>query len=230
MNRRPVLGWPRTRGRVWLVLVLGVVAASAAAGAVWASIPDANGVIHGCFKTVSGQLRIVQSAADCNPAETAIAWNQTGPPGPPPPVADRTLWISPLAFQAGQFGGNLTFDRGSFGDTLTIGSTAAGDLQWVNAPLSLPSDLKVKQVTVCYSDASAASFISQVRLAKETVPPSSLVVLDDPTDLTSTAPVCASTPLTSISVDGAFTLSLRMNFASTSDTVSIGAVGIKLGA
>src|SRR5262249_28355973 len=156
MNRRPVLRWPRTRGRVWLVLVLGVVAAGAAAGAVWASIPDANGVIHGCFKTVSGQLRIVQSAADCNPAATAIAWNQTRPPGPPPPVADRTLWISPLAFQAGQFGGNLTFDRGSFGDTLTIGSTAAGDLQWVNAPLSLPSDLKVKQVTVCYSDASAA--------------------------------------------------------------------------
>jgi hypothetical protein len=218
------------------VLLIGVAALFAlGVGVALASIPDAGGVIHACYKTSQGQTRIVESAADCSPSETPIQWNQTGPAGatgpqgPPGPLDDHTVWISPLAFQAGQFGQNLTFDRGSFGNTLTIGSSATGDLQWVNAPLTLPSDLKVEKVTVCYVDSSASSFISQVRLGKETLPASALVVLDDPTDLTSTAPVCASSNAGGITVDGALTLELRMDFASTADTVSIGAVGIELG-
>ncbi len=84
-------------------------------------------------------------------------------------------------------------------------------------------------MTVCYLDSSASSFVSQVRLSKETLPSSALVVFDDPTDLTSTASVCASSNAGGITIDGAFTLGLRMDFASTVDTVSIGAVGIELG-
>ena len=142
---------------------------------------------------------------------------------------EHTVWISPLAFQAGQFGSNLTFDRGSFGNTLKIGSSAPGDLQWVNAPLSLPSNLKIEKVTVCYTNSSDASFISQVRLGKETLPPSALVVFDDATDLTSTSPVCTTEDAGGITVDGAITLALRMNYTSPDDTVSIGAVGLLLG-
>ncbi len=233
--------------RKTVVVLIGVAVLALGVGVAVASIPDAGGVIHACYKTNQGQTRIVESAADCNPSETAIQWNQTGLPGPtgpqgpqgptgpqglvgpPGPLDDHTVWISPLAFQAGQFGQNLTFDRGSFGDTLKIGSTATGDLQWLNAPLTLPSDLKIEKVTVCYLDSSASSFVSQVRLSKETLPSSALVVFDDPTDLTSTASVCASSNAGGITIDGAFTLGLRMDFASTADTVSLGAVGIELG-
>ena len=84
-------------------------------------------------------------------------------------------------------------------------------------------------MTVCYTNSSVASFISQVRLGRETLPPSAVVVFDDATDLTSTSPVCTTEDAGGVTVDGAITLSLRMNYTSTADTVSIGAVGLLLG-
>jgi hypothetical protein len=45
-------------------------------------IPDANGVIHACYKKPIGPARIVFSAADCGRGESPIEWNQAGRPGP----------------------------------------------------------------------------------------------------------------------------------------------------
>jgi hypothetical protein len=46
---------------------------------VLASIPDSNELIHGCFMTANGQLRVIDPATgSCRPSETAITWNQTG--------------------------------------------------------------------------------------------------------------------------------------------------------
>src|SRR5579859_1551821 len=57
------------------------------ASAVQASIPDANGVIHGCYVKAGnpsqGALRVIDSAAACKPIENPLDWNQTGPTGPP---------------------------------------------------------------------------------------------------------------------------------------------------
>jgi hypothetical protein len=50
-------------------------------GVGYATVSDTGGVIHGCFKSVNGQLRIVGSAADCEPSETGIDWNEVGPTG-----------------------------------------------------------------------------------------------------------------------------------------------------
>ena len=57
------------------------------AGTVFASgIPDSAGVIHGCYKTQNGQLRVIDpTTQQCLPSETAISWNHAGPPGPPGP-------------------------------------------------------------------------------------------------------------------------------------------------
>ena len=61
------------------------------AGVVWsyAAIPDAKGVIHGCYSNGGGdnggRLRVVDSASACRSEETALAWNQSGPPGPTGP-------------------------------------------------------------------------------------------------------------------------------------------------
>jgi len=48
-----------------------------------AMIPDAGGVIHGCYVT-NGQLRVIDESAgeQCKAGETALFWNQTGPQGP----------------------------------------------------------------------------------------------------------------------------------------------------
>jgi Collagen triple helix repeat (20 copies) len=69
------------------LVILGGVAAvvATATGMAVASIPDAGGVIHACYKSAQGQVRIVESAADCNPSELPIQWSQTGPTGPAGP-------------------------------------------------------------------------------------------------------------------------------------------------
>jgi hypothetical protein len=57
-----------------------VTAVALAAGVAYATIPDGQGVIHACYKTDNGQLRIVDDA-DCNPSETSLSWSQVGPEG-----------------------------------------------------------------------------------------------------------------------------------------------------
>ncbi len=51
--------------------------------AVQASIPDAGGVIHGCYKTNQGTLRVIDPAQGqtCSNGESPLDWSQTGPAG-----------------------------------------------------------------------------------------------------------------------------------------------------
>ncbi len=80
------------RGRWKLTTLLSLLAAMAVgAGIALAADGSSGGPITGCYQSVQGQLRIVSSAGDCTPSETAISWNvqgpigQAGPPGPPGP-------------------------------------------------------------------------------------------------------------------------------------------------
>jgi len=68
-------------GRLRIVLVV-VISGLAGAGIAWADIPD-SGVIHGCYKTIGGSLRVIDSSAGgkCLSSETALDWNQEGPTG-----------------------------------------------------------------------------------------------------------------------------------------------------
>jgi len=71
-----------------------VLAGSTVAAATTAlqSIVGADGVIHGCFKSQNGQLRVVAESEACGPSEQALAWNQVGPaglPGPAGPQGDK---------------------------------------------------------------------------------------------------------------------------------------------
>ncbi len=80
--------------RLLLALAVGG-AVFGIASAVQASIPDANGVIHGCYAKAGtpsqGDLRVSDSGI-CKPTENPLTWNQkgvtgaTGPTGPTGPV------------------------------------------------------------------------------------------------------------------------------------------------
>ena len=73
------------RLRKKLVIGSAVIAIGIGVGAfAYASIPDSGGVIHGCYKTSDGKLRVVDST--CASGETSLNWNQTGPVGPQGPV------------------------------------------------------------------------------------------------------------------------------------------------
>jgi hypothetical protein len=70
-------------------LAFTAAAVLAIAGGVTYAVADIGdgGVIHGCYKSQNGQLRLIDPATDgCHPSETAISWSQTGPQGPQGPT------------------------------------------------------------------------------------------------------------------------------------------------
>jgi hypothetical protein len=142
-------------------------------------------------------------------------------------ITTHTIWLSPRGFVTGQnlAGGHLSLSSPS-GDEEHVTTDTAGDLQWVQYPLQLSSAVNIKQVITCYKVDNAASFISQVRLTRSKIPPTSLVMYDDPANLTSTAGSCRSGLHSSIPVNGAITLSLRLDFSSTAHAIDIGAIGL----
>ena len=74
---------PRYRPFIYSVFVVSVCLSMPAA---FASIPDAAGIIHGCYNTTNGTQRIIDTAVEsCRLGEKAIQWNQTGPQGPQGP-------------------------------------------------------------------------------------------------------------------------------------------------
>jgi hypothetical protein len=115
----------RRVSRKALVVLIGALAAlTVGAGFAVASIPDGSGVFHACYQKNEGQLRLVESAADCRPSEKATSWSQIGPQGPPgPPGPQGTPGSS---FLAGSSGGQLsTGNNGSgCGGLIGVGSCA----------------------------------------------------------------------------------------------------------
>jgi hypothetical protein len=62
-----------------LVLALG----SLAGGVAYATIPDGSGVIHACYRTDSGAVRLIDAADQkCLDGEAAVDWSVRGPVGP----------------------------------------------------------------------------------------------------------------------------------------------------
>lgn len=78
------------RGFVKSKLAIALAAAVGTAligGVAWATIPDSGGVIHACFDSKSGNLRVLDAPSHvCGKFETSIDWNQSGAPGPAGPA------------------------------------------------------------------------------------------------------------------------------------------------
>ena len=99
------------------VVALALITASAA----YAAIPDAGGVIHGCYNKTSGQLRVSDPATNtpsaCTNKENALNWNQQGPSAGAPSVVFKKDWTY------GSF--SLPTDNAIVVETITIPSQPA---------------------------------------------------------------------------------------------------------
>ena len=89
VNLRP----DRPRRRVNRKLVTTGIATSVvlgAGGVAYAAIPGTDGLIHGCYDSQSGLLRLVDTTTGqpkgCIKTEKAVSWNQQGPAGPAGPA------------------------------------------------------------------------------------------------------------------------------------------------
>jgi hypothetical protein len=70
------------RNRV-AVIGLAVLAMLAVSGIAYATIPDDNGVIHGCYAKSGGALRVIDAGVtNCSKSETSLNWNVKGATGP----------------------------------------------------------------------------------------------------------------------------------------------------
>jgi hypothetical protein len=70
--------------RLRLIVLIAIVGGLAMVGIVYASIPDSNGVIHGCYANKGGGLRVIDTGTgqSCHAnKETMLSWNQSGPTG-----------------------------------------------------------------------------------------------------------------------------------------------------
>ena len=107
-------------GRRLLVATGAIAALALGAGAIaYATIPDASGVIHGCYMKSGGSLRVFDpSATSCKSGETELDWNVQGPAGVPGPTG-----ATGPAGTAGSTG--ATGPTGATGSTGAAGSAVA---------------------------------------------------------------------------------------------------------
>ena len=99
-----------------------IVGALAVGGVAWADIPD-SGVIHGCFKTVGGGLRVIDASLGdgCKVGEMSLNWNQSGPTGAIGPQGPTGLQGptgpsgAPSIFERAVGGGDVPNDPGTIG-------------------------------------------------------------------------------------------------------------------
>ena len=105
-------------------------------------------------------------------------------------------------------------------------TSVTGEGQWILLGLTLPTNVRIDTVRVCYELKSSASFITQIRLTQTTTPDAAPVRHDDPTDVTLIGPECFGSVVGGLRPEGTITLALRLNFASTDDWIDIGGIGI----
>jgi hypothetical protein len=77
--------------------VSSVLTSLAVSTIVFAAIPDGNNVIHGCYSSANGDLRVIDNAsASCNANEISLLWARSGLTGYE--VAKETKEAQPGAF------------------------------------------------------------------------------------------------------------------------------------
>jgi hypothetical protein len=80
-------------------LLAGVIGLTVG-GIAYASIPDGNNVIHGCYRTNGGDLRVIDDMSErCRNSETGLNWNTRGDVGPPGPSGSSHAYHAASAVQ-----------------------------------------------------------------------------------------------------------------------------------
>ena len=136
-----------------------------------------------------------------------------------------SIWTTGLHLRSTH--ANLTISTGSPSAAARATTSAAGDFQWAYMPLTLPSNVRVVGVQVCYEN-SGSSFISQIRMTRMDTPTTSPIVMDDGTDLNVLSTGCHDATLNfgAIEVTAGLSLGLRLNFLNAGDYIEIGSIMI----
>lgn len=143
------------RGAALATLVLATL--GLAAGIAYATIPDGNGTIHGCYRKSGGALRVIDNAViNCASNETSLSWNvqglpgAQGPQGPPGPQGQQGAQgqQGPPGAQGPQGAQGPVGPRGPEGPGFTgfevmTNTVESGDSAFVSALAACPTGKRV---------------------------------------------------------------------------------------
>jgi len=113
-----------------VVLLTGTLAATVA----FAQIPDSNGVIHGCYHTANGGIRVVDDPSECSSGEAPLEWYQTGAAGAQGPAGPQGS-IGPAGVDGAQ---GAEGSQGSPGVDGVAGADGADGAQGSQGPAGPP--------------------------------------------------------------------------------------------
>ena len=143
-------------------VVLAVVAAVLAAvgGVAYASIPDSSGVIHGCYVSGTGQLRVYDSQSPdikkCGANEKPIDWNQQGPAGPQGPTGPA----GPAGPAGSQGPAGPQGPKGDTGPAGPPGTSGTSHVYYATNSYDVTADFDATpQLVVGVSDLPAGSYL-----------------------------------------------------------------------
>ncbi len=142
-----------------------------------------------------------------------------------PALAQQWYWFGPYdLFPADS---RLSVVGGSPSAAARFVTTSPGDLQWAYMGLDLPANTMIDSVAVCYQLLNTSTFISDIRFSLMGPPDVAQVYLDLGTDQHSPTATCVTQAVgLTTPTQGMFHLGLRLNFASVTDYVEIGAIGV----
>jgi hypothetical protein len=63
--------------KAFTIIALCFATFLALGGVAFASIPGPDGLIHGCYRNTSGDMRVIDSEETCQSNETPLNWDQT---------------------------------------------------------------------------------------------------------------------------------------------------------
>lgn len=114
-------GRSRRRSRRAWSLGGAAVAFAAAGSLAWAAIPGGNGLITACYDKTQGDLRVVETGAECRKYEHVLSWNERGVPGPTGPTGAQ----GPQGDQGPQGEQGVQGERGLQGEQGPAGADGA---------------------------------------------------------------------------------------------------------
>ena len=148
--------------RALVISGAAVVILAGGATAAYASIPDGNGVIHGCYLKSNGNLKVIDSATQtCKSDEKALNWNQTGPAEPSTagptgldvvivdgPASDRSVAYCPADHPYVLGGGYSTYNYEVIA-SLPVGSEGSSGNGWEVQTVDYPNGSPTSAYAIC---------------------------------------------------------------------------------
>lgn len=141
------------------------------------------------------------------------------------PSAEFEIWHSPLDLISSDPALTIT-PNGAQMQFVQITRSSIVENSAVALGLTLPSDVVIEGITICYAVESEQCFISGMYLSSQNEPPHLTLLHNDPVHLATVGEDCYRTDINAVPVGGTVTLTIELDFWNTAYNIKIGAIAV----